>query len=787
MIIKNKKLLSVLIGFALINGCKDSSSDDDDASTSTSSSGAAEITDLSNFKLATSLSLVDTSSDTTSLAVDTTGFAEDSDYRKDVTQAYVHDIAFEPLDTVNSILCFIGQMAFGEKAKADFVAGGEVYPFTSEYIAQIDDSECESKGQQDQGSQSAGSSKSILNVNVGVARESATAPLQVVGWFDEEEEEDRSQRIVFRVSVLEPAAGEQAKNSLGQFEMNFVGLKLKDGQAGEPVMRGLIRVKESDAGKVEVRFVNEGGGEKETFFQAAAADLTSDEEGEIIAGVGRTVTEFKASFDGQDFEEKGAFNLAFNDSHFLREVEGKGQACLAMDKPNMSAWRYGVYDSTGKRVAMNGGFPIRFEKNGKKGHGFAGYWGLFTPPHISLASGDTVTKETPTGEGEKYTVLAAPGKLIKNTKKPLTLEEFKKVPLEAWNQTGRFKVKFDGTKFAIVGKWKESENGGTFEPSSGTFALENASGQNNFHSEALGGPVFAIFESSVFKNAFYYEQEIASNTLASTTLYCLRECLKPNLDSTMIQNGRHVSDGSGIFYQETNSDGTDIISKSAPIAYTWDAATLSLKKGSDLVGIKSGVSSVSGENSWGFQSGPLVTSVASITNPWDVYAQDTFYVWETGPNSWNKFTALKKSDNSLVKFDRPRFYTYVHKKEYDAVGADSSEFYDRPYLLKYEGFGNLHGIPDENHGEGEKQHWAPAFTIKSGTTIKDGADNKEYVIKILEAEERLRSVDESHCSELKGELGAVPELVTIDLWADPTEDGIPEPTGAPSVIEGELQ
>lgn len=827
-----------------------------DQTTGEQSTETSSVKDLSNFKMATSLSLVSTqNSGAASLAlnlVDPSSFGADTDFAKDATKTFVHDLAFEPLDSVNEILCSLDQLAFGDKAKADFDAAGGVYPFETQYVAQIDDSQCSSRGESDSSGQSSGSSKSLSIFNVHVSRQSATDALHVKGWFDESAGgggegggEEMDQRVVFDISIGEPAAGEDSKNSFGVFKMNFAGFQLNsDESLGQPMMRGLVNTVRQSSTGLSLQYIMEAGGGGANMKQYASAELTMDADGEVASGVATTHSSIEFDGAGGGGGEGGAppaggeggappaggqggapagggtppppklalqggpegmqnasttFDLAFNNTHFLRSKEGGTPVCLSVDKPDLSAWRYAVYNSDGSRLKMNGGFPLRLTVNGRPEHAFASYWGVHLPPHLSLKNGDKVTKEVFSengpSSGEEYTVVVAPGKLIKNTKRPLTKEKLSKISLEGFTKDGQFKVAFDGvSSFAKTHKMKDMTPGSTstmtgpqWEVTTGAFEL--MPGHNMFFSEGLG-QIVVIRQSTGALDIFYYEEELASNTLASGDLYCLRECPRPGLDATAISKGRHDQTGAGVNYIDREN--------SNPVIYQWDAAAMSLKQNSLEISVPAGTA-VSGENSWGFRSGALVTKTVKDTliNPWDIFGVEEFYTWEFGANSFNKYTGLKGADGALVKFDRPRFFDYTHKKDFDAQGDNDSTkgYFDRPFSLQYEGFGNLHGIPSINHGEGNSEggdsegpeHYAPAFTIKSGTTVTDSRDGKEYIVKILEAEERLRKVADADCGSLAT---AELPLPSIDDWQDPVGDGPlfdPGDDVAPAVVEGELQ
>ena len=124
----------------------------------------------------------------------------------------------------------------------------------------------------------------------------------------------------------------------------------------------------------------------------------------------------------------------------------------------------------------------------------------------------------------------------------------------------------------------------------------------------------------------------------------------------------------------------------------------------------------------------------------------TFYVWETGPKSWNKLEVLVASDNSSVKFDPPMNVKYTHS----GTSSNSGKSYDNSsFYLEYGGFGNLWGLPSFciNRKDGEKVSCAdddstryvedimvPAYA--DVTQTKDGSTN--YIVKPLEIEQTMK-------------------------------------------------
>jgi hypothetical protein len=224
---------------------------------------------------------------------------------------------------------------------------------------------------------------------------------------------------------------------------------------------------------------------------------------------------------------------------------------------------------------------------------------------------------------------------------------------------------------------------------------------------------------------------------------------------------------------------------------------------------------------------PVVMSVATTTNPWGVMsgalfapttaninaldcnwdqdnnpatntqvcgwkawsALDVFYTWETGPGSWNQFSALKDGTGTMLKFEPPLSVKYVHNKA-PYVGAT--------FLLEYSGFGNLNGIPGKcvNMDTGAEVQCAPdpairyvpAFLIPptqaDGSLTKVTVDTTEYLVKPLELEQRMMR-DDAGCSALSVTPYTLPDLDTE--WTDPAIGTEPVVTTAPAVIGGVVQ
>ncbi len=129
---------------------------------------------------------------------------------------------------------------------------------------------------------------------------------------------------------------------------------------------------------------------------------------------------------------------------------------------------------------------------------------------------------------------------------------------------------------------------------------------------------------------------------------------------------------------------------------------------------------------WGLVSGPLFDPthlnnlacdmIEGDPNPdstcgWKTWSElPEYYIWETGPNSWNQFTALKDGD-TILEFEPPLQVSYVHTWE---------DLSTSTFTLEYSGFGNLNGIPgkcvDPDTGNdipcGPESRWVPGSIFR---------------------------------------------------------------------------
>lgn len=752
----------ITLGFSSCKKKKKSDSSDDSSSVITDAfSGPGTPTETSALAI-TGLNFLAADSGSTSLNLGKL-FLAGTDYDNDLQNKEVYDPALDSLSSAGSIICFFNQTNYIEMESV------------GQYAAQVDMNACFGKGGGSSDGNSSGNQKEMVNMVVETVRASTTSPLIVKAWFDMAQGEGRNTRMNIKMTVSE---GTSATNPLGIFALSWKGIALDGNMAptATVAMKGMVAVTRSaNDGKINLAFIDnssEGNNYQNVY---AKAELTIAAE-TISGGLVRTLKE--TSWDGHS--ENGEYIASFDASYFLRKKVGEDAQCLNRNSFDSSVWRYGLYNvADGSRVTRNGGFPIKIARsNGTYAHGWASYWGVWAPGDISLSSGTTVTRQYQDNTTKDYTVVASTGKLIKHTKLTLTAAELVGIPLNKWSQSGEYQIEWNGTNFVKKAKMTQSGNrywdsscsdcGQVYTPDVGS-GSENAF--NEFHSEALGGRVTIMINSAgAIASIIYYKEENVTASEASKSLYCYVGCLKANITQTQANNG--------VIMGENNSsaDAASYAPSSTAKTYAWDLTTMGLKYDNSPVALASGVSSIDGQNSWGFHSGPLVTS-NSLTNKWDVFNQAVFYTWETGPNNWNKYTGLKDSTGAFATFDAPLFFTYTHSKENDASGQESSSFYGKKFQIQFEGHGNLHGIPENSNADGSR--WHPAFALKDGTLLGDA---NQYKVKALDMEQRMR-VDASGCAGLS--VDTAPTLPALTTWVDPELEAMPTIDSAPKVVEGE--
>jgi hypothetical protein len=814
---RTTNLLIVLLGIIsfVFLGCSKKS---DDSSSSTADTDVAAVSGSGSITLSAKVSVVEPkttdSTARTAYAIDTTGFASTVDYNVDETQTFVFEESADVLDTVNKILCMISQ------SRPDLMLNA------GNYKAQIDENKCRSG---DGDSQSNAPSYEMWTVN---SSRTEGQPMIVKAWVPNDGDTIHAKMKVYRKPSTE--------YPIGFFKMNFKGVK----SDGTEFMKGYMKTKKTSGGTAlqfyQPMTMDSSG---TTYDFSVKVNFNSD-------GSGTGATSMPNWTGDNQAEGNKSFQVAYNDKFFYKQktLNGVSQDAVCLDRNNYmkSAWNYGMYDSNGARVDISSGFPISATVSGTTYHGYIGYHGLWMPSEASIGDTSEVYKmdfSNPDSDGTAYTVRKYGGKLVKYTKKTIKLSTIKKIPLNWWDNSAAVekRVYWDGSNLKadakrVNGQWTDMTE------ETITLTATNASYGFNFWSRALGGdgqivlvypngfgqsPTAPTDDSDII---FNIQDPVFPGDTVPSTLACYSNCPNPSTIATgydyygassSIYHGKHDNwlgwDSTGNQWAKNSTLSSnsksefDNASAPTPYEYTFAATTsgMVLQYGGTNVVLSS-------ENSnlpWGARSGVLFDNstfdndtsarqadFASLTCSWDTTkicpwqargGLSTFYVWETGHQSWNQLAVLVGSDGSSVEFDPPMIVKYIHSgsKSNSGKSYDGSAFY-----LEYGGLGDLHGIPSfcVNRKTGikgncdEDSRWVNEFVIPAASDAiqaKDGST--EYVIKPLEIEQTMKTGSSSAtCTDAGLSLGTV-SLPDSSGWTDPDLGDKPTVTGPPSVVDGD--
>jgi len=827
----------ILLGCAKNDDSSSSSSSDDVSAAS--GSGAISLSAKVSMVSAKDSASTARTANRTANAIDTSGFASTADYNVDRTQTFVYEESADVLDTVNSILCQIGQTRPGLMMNE------------GNYSAQVDVGKCQETGSD---------APSYETWYVNSSRASGQ-PMYIKAWVPNDQDDDGTNDgyINAKMNVKRPPSSEYP---VGFFNMNFKMV----GNDGTESMKGFMKTKKTSGGN-QLQFympINMGG---TIYDYAVKANFNSDGSGTGGTSMPNWIAQGQA-------QGAKTFQVAFNDDYFYKQKSLNGVAqtavCLDRNKYLTSAWRYGMYDSNGARVPINSGFPITATASGTTYHGYIGYYGLWMPPNANIDNGSTVTKmdySNPDAAGDNYTVRSWGGKLVKYTKKSITLESIKNVPLTWQNQAdqgGRdFRVYWDSDNdlLKIDAYRSQSTSYQWVDQTVTTLTLDNQSAEHGFYfySEALGGdgqivlaypggdgtnPTAPADNSTVVFNT---RDPVFPGDSVPATLACYENC--PNPDTIATGSDAWYATGSSSVYHankrgswlgrnpdknwawDLNSNITnsnyhrrlDNASAPTPYIYTFDNTTNGMVLQYDN-GTKYDVilSSANNNLSYGssIRSGPLFDndslSTATISGDNKTSARQTalaalkcsedstkictrnvrsglstYYVWETGPQSHHKLEVLVDSGGSSQKFDPPLMVKYEHSGTTSNTGKsyDGVNFY-----LRYGGFGDLWGIPTfcVNMITGVKSdcdsnsRWVQEVVVPAGSLAVQVADSTtEYVIKPLEVEQTMvQASSTSVCTNAGLSLGSV-TVPDNSNWEDPDIGDRPTITGPPKILSGE--
>lgn len=723
-----------------------------------------------------------------------------SPYYTDPQSSHVEDATSKGIGQVNMIACIMNAM------RPDALVN------QGDYIALVDEAKCDPNSRSSSSNAGASSdgaqAASYMTATVNSTRSSNSDPMRTKIWIDQEE--DGQQATIF-VNVSATEAPTQT-NPYGQFRLDFCGA---GGPSAGCMMQGYLQG--SDGGLNYYQHEERDGDGAST----VALRLTSVGTTTGSGMLDMTRTENNAS-------QQETFAFAYDSDHFLR-----GDQCFSRDasdpETGLSVWRYGLYNATtGERVTRNSGFPIEYTAAGQTYRGYLGYWGLSLPAAAqnTLTNGSTVQKvdyssgNSPTRTD--YTVVVAGGKLTKYTKKTRTLHGLDQIKFNTYinDVTGFFSGATPNTQyemywddallsFVVSAQMDCNQNGcqthalDTPQTVSTAYWQSHGGGVQAW-SQALGGELFIDLHNasnpvdSSLVNVVYRVQDLVYPSQLPQTLYCVRDCpTAAALNSYFAPGSSDASPFVASSYNNWNASASYV-------TYGTDSGTALLtSSGQAVVYTDKDAYQQHPQYQWGVRSGRLFTTLSDAQCGSGVYCDykvndlDVYYVWETGPNNWNQFAAVKDSSNAFVQFDAPLQLNYTVP-----TGTQYGQYAGKAIVLQYGGFGELWGIPGTCVSaltnqpvscDQDNARYVPEFVIPYDTTLGQASDGTNtYQIKWLDREIRFARKNLSVCSSL-----SLPSNVTLPTAADlkdPSSSSSdiyigtkPTVTAAPRVIQGEVK
>lgn len=730
-----------------------------------------------------------------------------SPYRADPQSSHVEDATSKGVQQVNMITCFMSAM------RPDAMVN------KGNYVALVDEKKCDPESRSDSGNSGSGSAgsnaPSYVNATVDATRSSNSEPMRAKIWVNEGQS-DFSSTIYVNISATEAPS---SSNPYGVFRLDYCG----KGDTGPCVNRGYLEGSASGIDYFETETQGGGGGGP----QSKALRLTT-------SGADSGAGSLQLTENGLPL----AYSFAYN-ADFFRRSDGTNDQCFSRDASDadtaMSVWRYGLYDAnTGARVARNSGFPIEFSAAGKTYNGHIGYWGLWLPTDASglLVNGTTVQRvqyndnQPPTKTD--YTLVKADGRLVKYSKRTRTLDAIDKIKFNTWiwNLNGFFAGAVADRQYEMY--WDEAAGAfkvsGVIECANGRCETRDlpteqtvaasyfaALGGMRGWSQSLGGELFIPLTgvsgavSSSTQNVIYRTQDLVYPAAMPANLYCLREC------PTAASMGAYFAQGSSAAspFVAASFNNFGPTATADVVAYTTDASNALLRDGANAGVVMTDAAALLSRPQYqnGVRTGRLFTSLADaqcVSDPSrycdnQVDELDTFYQWETGPNPWNQFAAVKDAGGTLVAFDAPLQVGYNVP-----AGAAYGQYAGKAIVLQYGGFGDLWGVPghcvsritnDRVSCETPDSRYVPAFVIPFDEVlgrVNNGAT--PLLAKWLDREIRFARKDLAVCDVAGVTLGASLGLPTAAGLNDPSDPASPVYIGAqpvvtdpPRVIHGEIK
>ena len=719
-----------------------------------------------------------------------------TDFSTDQVNAYVYDASMESLDTVNMILCLMGQTR-----ASDMVNRGA-------YIALVNEDKCETGENQSDttttGQSSGGSQTEYNRWTINSTRADDTSDQLVQIWVPGEantQDPMDGQEILVEVTVTE---GVSATNPFAKFSMNFKGVADINGNE-VTTMKGTLATVDNDQGQPQFSFINLGG---DALGLGGPGGFSFEESANVVlndasATGGVAVTHRAESFDDGFFSQsrEASFAIAFDADFLLRGKDDNGDniidadSCKSRNDFDTQVWRYNLYHkadgafsnntvTAGERVTLNSGFPFHIDSNNDgqpESFGFVGYHGVWSETG-ELADGTVITEFDYETETETdHTLVVSEGKMMRRSSSEVLLSAMQGEEFQFWgehpntNEFNEWLVTVNSSnQFEIIGSITFGETGPEVTDVTPVVMTLGVNEQIHFWSDSLGGSVNYV-EDGRGVVIFYAEEFVSpadADIASGLTLFCYNQCLKGGLTQTDVGNASSDQDLYHTYINTPFEYTLSIVNGRMVLTDHLDAEVSAVGLNLSAIGYD-----------WGIQTGDMVTTALSDpTQPWLVHEAASSFRWETGNNEWNRLVSVADAQGNITTFDKPLQFSYEHSTANDANGSSSSN--GKRFFLEYGGQGDLWGFPWEE--DTETGRWHTAVTLADGVTLTDGTN--EFVVKAIEKEQTMK--DSNSCGALNVDslLGSLP-LPTVN---DMGEVSIalsdrPVVTAAPAVVEGELK
>ncbi|WP_428622312.1 hypothetical protein [Sedimenticola sp.] len=756
-----------------------------------------------------------------------------TDYSNAEQRVWVYESALQPLEQVNTILCYVDQTRASD------------FP-NDTYIALIDPEPCEERGNDSGGGQTAasggnnaaaGSSQDVQQYErwiVQSSRADNNSPQIVKLWIPNQEDMGNGLQMGMILVNVVINEGESDTNPFGDFQLDFAGIGIDTNTSTTfTMMRGVLKTVANANNKPAFKYIELSGNEMPGFsslpFGRSAASAVIMDDANGTGGIAQ-VSSSENFDDGINplFLEESNIVLNYNTGYFLGGVDNNNDLtvdslkCKSRTAFDTQVWRYGLFhDADGSKVALNSGFPIRYVDGNNNGqYGFASYWGIWFDGQSNPAALDeqTVTRETYDGSpGQSYTIKASTGKAMKRKAELLPLANLDGENFQAWfnhptlgdpmtNTTGNsydsWIINISGGTLTIIGGITWGQNGPPIEDLTvpDTTITFNFDGEQIWMwSDLLQGSVVYTWDSTVapttvtlYSDETVFPGDATEFGSGPITLFCYDRCLKGGVTQNAIDTAIdesvlfYTTDGTEYTYTLTSTGGRLILTDNngaAPAAV--DFSTLDLT---------TNLTAIPDWYQWGISSGEMVIAAnkPALGEWWKIWEAPESYRWESGTNEWNILIVLADGVGNAVKFDKPLIIPYTHTTANDRNG--DSAFDNKPLRLEYGGNGELWGFPWVYNQEFDR--WYSAVTLNDGVQLTD-ADGNAYRVKALDMEQTMQDTGDTNICTVTEGLSVTGLFSNTDLsllTASDIDSGaithsvadMPQLDEAPSVVAGEI-